>query len=705
MALSAVPSPGPLSRFGSGVEADDVLMGVQAFAATNSSGTSSMSGTGVGTPAVSRNLFVGNLPFHIQWQDLKDLFRQAGAVSRADVALGADGRSRGFGTVSFSNEADAERAVRMFNGYDYNGRPLKVHFDKFSAPATSAALAVAVPSPHSLSTPQSPFPHPHAYSVHGRPVPLAQQILQRSHSDLVHYRTGYEGVQAAGAGDGAPGMRQSPVDAEFAAVHMQARFVQLQGPAVGFEGLRVGQEQQQQQQQQQQQHPYQAMQPMPEPYPQHQHQHQHQQQHQQQHPTHIAMPFPPPYTFEFLSSGPNSPYDIYDMSAGAGAGFGWGPGGGGARYDFGPSAEQAQALQPSASGFSTLANASGSEEQVAGMIGLGGERSAVEAAVIRERDAVAGEGEREREEEVYRMPQQPSSQTQPRLQEQTTTTSPESNQPHSNSAHAHPAHPGPIALPPPPPASAFPVPPPHTLSPHFFSPASPLHHPAHALMMGMGVAMTPHGLPPITPSMPSFTFLPQPSPASGSASAGAPAAPSSASASASASVQGEQGPAPRAMMHVMSPYTPFSPGVTMSPGALWGHPGSGAVNPFLNPAVGAPVHGHAGSPGGYGYYWAAQGSGSGEPQGYFPPVPVSMAMAQGQGQGQEYFPPVLPSANGNANARSSGLANELHADSGESASSASATGVPVVGVQRAGSDPGEMARVGLGIGVPERGSR
>ncbi|EIW54931.1 uncharacterized protein TRAVEDRAFT_83958, partial [Trametes versicolor FP-101664 SS1] len=90
---------------------------------------------GVGVPGTnggqsSRNLFVGNLPFHIQWQDLKDLFRQAGAVQRADVALGADGRSRGFGTVSFSNETDAERAVRMFNGYEYNGRPLKVHFDK-----------------------------------------------------------------------------------------------------------------------------------------------------------------------------------------------------------------------------------------------------------------------------------------------------------------------------------------------------------------------------------------------------------------------------------------------------------------------------------------------------------------------------------------------------------------------------------------------
>lgn len=76
------------------------------------------------------------LPFHIQWQDLKDLFRQAGTILRADVALGTlfmllhgsvsaskptllsgpDGRSRGFGTVSFATEVDAERAVKMLNG-------------------------------------------------------------------------------------------------------------------------------------------------------------------------------------------------------------------------------------------------------------------------------------------------------------------------------------------------------------------------------------------------------------------------------------------------------------------------------------------------------------------------------------------------------------------------------------------------------------
>jgi len=56
------------------------------------------------------------LPFHCQWQDLKDLFRQAGAVIRADVALGVDGRSRGFGTVVLASDVDADRAVKMFNG-------------------------------------------------------------------------------------------------------------------------------------------------------------------------------------------------------------------------------------------------------------------------------------------------------------------------------------------------------------------------------------------------------------------------------------------------------------------------------------------------------------------------------------------------------------------------------------------------------------
>ena len=83
----------------------------------------------------NRHLFVGNIPFNCQWQDLKDLFRAAGQILRADVSLGPDGRSRGFGTVLFATTDDAMNAVQMFNGYEYQGRVLKVHFDKFAVGA------------------------------------------------------------------------------------------------------------------------------------------------------------------------------------------------------------------------------------------------------------------------------------------------------------------------------------------------------------------------------------------------------------------------------------------------------------------------------------------------------------------------------------------------------------------------------------------
>lgn len=89
-----------------------------------------------------RSLFVGNLPFHIQWQDLKDLFRAAGSVARADVALGPDGRSRGFGTVTFVTEDGAERARLLFDGYEYHGRQLKVHYDKFAQSSQVYTLGV-----------------------------------------------------------------------------------------------------------------------------------------------------------------------------------------------------------------------------------------------------------------------------------------------------------------------------------------------------------------------------------------------------------------------------------------------------------------------------------------------------------------------------------------------------------------------------------
>ncbi|KAK4053382.1 hypothetical protein OIV83_001546 [Microbotryomycetes sp. JL201] len=111
---------------------------------------------------VGRHLFVGNLPFNCQWQELKDLMRQCGNVLRADIATGLDGRSRGFGSVLFATTQDAERAVQQLNGYEFNGRPLKVHFDKYSS---------AIPQPgHG----QAPGPAVGGYQMHHHP-PLPPQ--------------------------------------------------------------------------------------------------------------------------------------------------------------------------------------------------------------------------------------------------------------------------------------------------------------------------------------------------------------------------------------------------------------------------------------------------------------------------------------------------------------------------------------------------
>ena len=75
-------------------------------------------------------LFVGNLPYRVRWQDLKDLFRRSGTVLRADVALSPENRSKGYGTVLMATEEDARRAVEMLNGFTWQSRILEVRIDR-----------------------------------------------------------------------------------------------------------------------------------------------------------------------------------------------------------------------------------------------------------------------------------------------------------------------------------------------------------------------------------------------------------------------------------------------------------------------------------------------------------------------------------------------------------------------------------------------
>jgi len=73
------------------------------------------------------DIYVGNLAYAVQDEELNEAFAEYGAVESARVLLDREsGRSRGFGFVKMPNREEAERAIEALNGSDLQGRPLRV---------------------------------------------------------------------------------------------------------------------------------------------------------------------------------------------------------------------------------------------------------------------------------------------------------------------------------------------------------------------------------------------------------------------------------------------------------------------------------------------------------------------------------------------------------------------------------------------------
>ncbi len=84
---------------------------------------------------MGKKLYVGNLPFSATDANLQDIFAQAGKVESAKVIMDRDsGRSKGFGFVEMSSDAEATDAINKFNGADYQGRPMTVSEARPMAP-------------------------------------------------------------------------------------------------------------------------------------------------------------------------------------------------------------------------------------------------------------------------------------------------------------------------------------------------------------------------------------------------------------------------------------------------------------------------------------------------------------------------------------------------------------------------------------------
>jgi RNA recognition motif-containing protein len=72
-------------------------------------------------------LYVGNLSYTTTEDDLRSLFFQAGTVTSVALIKDRDsGRSKGFAFVEMSTQAEAQKAISMFNGHTLGDRDLRV---------------------------------------------------------------------------------------------------------------------------------------------------------------------------------------------------------------------------------------------------------------------------------------------------------------------------------------------------------------------------------------------------------------------------------------------------------------------------------------------------------------------------------------------------------------------------------------------------
>ena len=77
---------------------------------------------------MSKNIYVGNLPFGTTTDDLRELFAAYGTVTRAQVTTDREtGRSRGFGFVEMENDQEAQAAIEGLNSQPFRGRALTVN--------------------------------------------------------------------------------------------------------------------------------------------------------------------------------------------------------------------------------------------------------------------------------------------------------------------------------------------------------------------------------------------------------------------------------------------------------------------------------------------------------------------------------------------------------------------------------------------------
>lgn len=87
---------------------------------------------------MGKKIYVGNLSYSVESNQLNEVFGQFGTVDSAKVITDRDsGRSKGFAFVEMAEESDAQAAIEKLNGTDLSGRAMNVSEAKPQEPRSN----------------------------------------------------------------------------------------------------------------------------------------------------------------------------------------------------------------------------------------------------------------------------------------------------------------------------------------------------------------------------------------------------------------------------------------------------------------------------------------------------------------------------------------------------------------------------------------
>ncbi|KAK3805679.1 MAG: hypothetical protein JOS17DRAFT_781348 [Linnemannia elongata] len=118
----------------------------------------------------SRTLYIGNIPYSFREPEVEEMFKKFGTIVKITVVLDQyTGRNKGFAFVEYEDRKNAEEAMEKYNGFDVEGRRLKLDWDiglgkkdikppRSTGTTTENSTAETTPQPQTHSTTEASTP-------------------------------------------------------------------------------------------------------------------------------------------------------------------------------------------------------------------------------------------------------------------------------------------------------------------------------------------------------------------------------------------------------------------------------------------------------------------------------------------------------------------------------------------------------------------